>query len=46
MSAVTSGRIILNYEFSDANLESYYSIIDNINDHLKTLEYAIQLGFM
>ena len=46
MAAVTSGRIILNYEFTDEDLEPFYSIVNDINDQLIIFENALRIAFM
>ena len=46
MSAITSARTILNYEFTNTNLQEFYEIVDNINDHLTLLELTTKYAFL
>ena len=45
MSAIISGRYYLNYEFTDQELKSYYDVVENVNEHLSTLQFTLELAF-
>ena len=46
MSAITSGRKELNYEFSNKDFEKYYHIVDDVNEHLELLQFTLKLSIM